>query len=224
MNKMFFHKSIFYFLILILSGGCSTLSGWDTQSASNSFIDGTVVLGEVITIATREETLNRGGYFQGWRDKLISAGYSDKDIVDGSEVSVWTYCFAHNSGVDWCSHTGHYVAHVPDELRKELKGDDQYPHGDLVEVKLGKTEKGYLVGEVVAVYREAENWNNCHIEKLQPSSALYSAVSTLMLVGPPQGAWIECEMDANQGWKRRPVSGAPLSAGQPVSEWVKYPK
>ena len=223
MRKFSCYLSYALLLLSLLINGCASLSGWQTEYASDDFVEGTVILAEVVRITTREEALSKDGFFEGWRDKLISAGYSDNDIVDGSEVSVWTYCFVHNSGVYWCSHTGHYVAHVPPELRKGLKGDTDYPHGDLVEVRLIKNETGYLVGEVTEIYKKSDDWDNCHIAHYEPLEPLYPIFATLMLVGPPQAFWIECEMDSSEGWQRRPVRGAPPSAGNPVSEWVKFP-
>ena len=211
-------------LLPLLMEGCANLPGWQTEYASDDFVENTVILGEAVVVATREEALSNRGHFVGWREKLISAGYSDYDITDGSEVSIFTYCYAHNSGVYPCSHTGHYVAHIPPELRKGLKGEWDNPQGDLVEVRLTKTAEGYLVGEVFAIYRKSENWGNCRLEHLQQPSTAYVIFSKLMLVGPPRAMWIECDMDKSEGWQRRPVRGAPLSGANPVSEWIKLPR
>jgi hypothetical protein len=221
------YKSFLALPLSVLIGGCASLSGWETQTAPDNFVEDTLILGEVIVITTREQALSNDGLFEGWREKLVSAGYSDSDIADGSEVSIWTYCYAHNSGVPMCTHSGHYIAHVPLGLRKQLRGHPPNPqdaHGDLVEVKLTETEGGYLVGEVVAIYREAGDWCHCREAYLKYPGAVYSVLSTLMLVGPPQGMWIECDMKEGEGWQRRPVRGAPLSDGPPVSEWVKFPR
>lgn len=80
-------------------GGCTSLSGWEAQSASKGFVEGTVILGEAVVIATREHAVYNDGLFSGWREKLSAAGYSDNDIADGSEVTIWTCCYARNGGV-----------------------------------------------------------------------------------------------------------------------------
>jgi hypothetical protein len=213
-------------VIVSLCAGCSTLSGWETQSASTDFVDGTRVLGELIQVSTRDEVLAGQGLLKGWREKLFSAGYSDKDIVDGSEITVWTYCYGHNSGVPLCAHHGHYVAHVPPELRAGLQGDpDSKPEtsGDLVEIELNRNPAGELVGRLIAVFRKSGDWGPCrdaYLERGEVSSALL----TLTTVGPPRANWIECDHAEVNSWMRKPVVGAPFSRGQPVSQWVKLPQ
>lgn len=213
-----------FLLVLLLAAGCASQSGWETQSATSDHVDGTRILAEVVLVTTREQVLANQGLMKGWRNKLLDAGYSDSDIVDGSEVTVWSYCYGWNSGVPICAHHGHYVAHVPAELREGLQGDpdsDWETSGDLVEVELTSTRSGYLVGKVVALYRKADDWSPCRKTSLQQRSDLGSALSLLAGVGPPRAMWIECDSDNSAGWIRRPVRGAPGSPGPPISEWVK---
>jgi len=205
--------------------GCASVSSWQTESAPDDFVDGTRILAELVLIATREQALTGGGLMEGWHDKLLAVGYSDSDIVDGSEVTVVSYCYGHNSGVPQCAHHGHYVAHVPVELRDGLTINDDGNSetvGDLVEVELTKTAAGQLVGKIVRVHRKAEDWGDCRFEFLQ-TGALSSTLLTIGSVGPPRAFWIECASAESDGWLRRPVRGAPLSATTLVSEWVKLP-
>ncbi len=205
---------------------CNSLSGWDTQSASDDFVDGTRIIGEVILIASRDQVLEGNGLLRGWRDKLFSAGFTDEDIVNGSEVTVWTYCFGWNSGVDVCAHNGHYVAHVSSELIEELQlNSDEATgtSGDLLEFELMRSPQGYLIGKAVSVFRRTEDWGPCREARYQPTSQTSSALLTLSGVGPPQGLWIDCEGLESDGWIRRPVSGAPIPAGPPISAWIKLP-
>jgi hypothetical protein len=224
-NNTFNHRASILVLSL-LAGGCASLSAWETESASDGFVDGTRILAELVLITTREQAISAGGLMEGWRDKLLDVGYTDDEIVDGSEVTVVSYCYGHNSGVRQCAHHGHYVAHVPIELREGLSvNDDGNPDtiGDLVEIELAKTSTGHLVGKIVGVYRSAKDWGDCRFEFLETGS-LSSAVSILGGVGPPHALWIECDSAESNGWVRRPVRGAPRSATSLVSEWVKLPK
>lgn len=211
-------------LLSLVVAGCAS-NQWHTGTASDDFVDGTHVLGELIMNATRDQVLNAGGMLKDWDKKLFDLGYVDSDIVDGSEVTVWAYCFGHNSGVPLCAHHGHYVVHVPVELRHGLAFDDDGnldTPGDLVEVELVKTSRGQVVGKLIAVYRSAKDWGDCRIESLERGS-FSNAVSILGGVGPPRANWIECTHAESEGWTRRPVRGAPLSTGFPVSEWIKLP-
>jgi hypothetical protein len=214
-----------YMLLSLLTTGCASISGWDTKSASSDFVDGTRVLAEVVMIATRHQVISNDFGNDDSLATLISAGYTDNDIVDGSVVTVWSYCFGHNSGVHICRHTGHYIAHVPLELREGLQDSPAWDTtGDLVEVELTKTPTGYLVGKVVTVYRKSEDWSPCRRAEYQPTSELSNAFLSLTTVGPPRAIWIECENLEGEGWVRRPVRGAPPSKGPPISEWVKIPQ
>ena len=216
---------MFVMFSFFLAGGCASLSSWETEAAPDDFVDGTRILAELVLITTREQALTGGGLMEGWRDKLVDVGYSDADIVDGSEVTVVSYCYGHNSGVRQCAHHGHYVAHVPVELREGLSINDDGNSetvGDLVEVELVKATTGHLVGRIVGVYRKAEDWGDCRFEFLETGS-LSTTLSIIGGVGPPHALWIECASAVSDGWVRRPVLGAPLSATTLVSEWVKLP-
>lgn len=93
MNILHLYIRNIHLLLLLIIAGCASQSGWKTQSASADFVDGTRILGEVVLVTTRDEILANHGLVNGWRDKLISAGFTDDDIVDGSEVTVWSYCY-----------------------------------------------------------------------------------------------------------------------------------
>ncbi|MDA1076762.1 MAG: hypothetical protein O3A63_18720 [Proteobacteria bacterium] len=210
----------------LLNFGCAAQSGWETQTAPADFVNGSRILAELVLVTTREEAISAGGLMEGWRSKLLEAGYMDEDIVDGSEVTAWTYCYGWNSGVSICAHHGHYVAHVPAELRGHLQGDPDNnweTSGDLVEIELTRTPSGYLVGTVVGVVRKATDWSPCRKTSLKLISETSAALATLAGVGPAQGMWIERDNLESEGWIRRPVVGAPGSAGPPISEWIKSP-
>lgn len=211
--------------VLCAASGCSVNSGWQTANADEGFADGTHVLGELILSTSREQALGNEGVMQGWREKLLSLGYDDADIEDGSSVTVWAYCYGHNSGVPQCAHHGHYVAFVPAGYREGLHfEDDGDPDtsGDIVEVELVRTPKGAIVGKLVGVYRPSADWGDCRMESLQ-RGALSSTLAILSGVGPPRAIWLECDSAAADGWSRRPVRGAPLSTSMPVSEWIRLP-
>lgn len=207
-----------------LLAGCATSGDWQTETAGPDFENGTRVLGELILQATREQVVANEGLMRGWREKLLEAGYTNEDIVDGSEVTVFAFCYGHNSGVPLCAHHGHFVAHVPVELRDGLHFDDDSDpatSGDLVEVELQRTASGKIVGTLVGVYRSAEDWSPCRSANLE-RGAVASTILALSSVGPPRAMWIECEASIeNDGWVRRPVPGAPPSSGPPVSQWFK---
>lgn len=224
MKKLFGHfwHGVALTVFLVLTG-CATHHGWKTRTAPNDFVDGTIVLAEVILSASREQVFEGQGILEGWRDTLLAAGLSDHDIVDGSEVTLWTYCYGHNSGVPLCAHHGHYLAHLPEHLRKEIRGDPDSrndTNGELVEVKLTRMPSGRLFGEVVSVFRPSTDWGDCR-EATLDRSGTETALLSLTMVGPPRASWIECTGAESEGWVRRPVVGAPLSKGPQVSEWVK---
>jgi len=91
-----------------LLSGCGPMSAfsWATKDAPKDFVAGTRVLAEVIRIVPRQSVVYEEYLFGGWRDTLISVGYSDSDIVDGSEIIAWAYCYGHNSGVTSVRITG----------------------------------------------------------------------------------------------------------------------
>ena len=81
---------------------------------------------------------------------------------------------------------------------------------------------GRLFGEVVGAYRPSTDWGDCREATLDRSGA-ETALLSLTMVGPPRASWMRIAPapEENEGWSRRPVLGAPLSRGPPVSEWVK---
>lgn len=204
--------------------GCASDYGWQTQTASAGFVDGTQVLGELVMNPTREQALSGAGIFRGWAGKLGELGYAESDIVDGSTATAWAYCYGHNSGVPLCTHHGHYVVRVPPEFRGGLNFDDDGADtsGDLVEIELTATPSGQVVGTLVGIYRKSGDWRDCRIAGLDTGSTS-AALSILGGVGPPQANWLECDNAGMDGWLRRPVVGAPPSRTTPVSEWVRLP-
>lgn len=218
--------SLFGALIALTVGGCASNYGWQTEMATADFVESTHILGELVLSAPRSVVLSGEGLFRGWRELLLESGYSDSDIVDGSEATVWAFCYGHNSGVPLCAHQGHYLVHIPAEFREGLKFDEEGAldtPGDLVEIELVKTPSGKIAGKWVGVYRRSTEWDDCRIEWLNRSTAS-SVMATLGGVGPARAQWLECEYAADDGWIRRPVAGAPPPFEQfPVSEWIKLP-
>ena len=205
-------------------GGCATSGDWQTESAGSDFTNGTTVLGELILTATREQVLANQGLMNGAQQKFITAGYSDEQIVDNAVVTVFSYCYGHNSGVPLCSHHGHFVAFVPMELRGKLTfdGDEAEDTGDLVEVELTRIADGNIVGKVMSVYRKSGNWEPCRQARLG-DRPVNDALMGLSGVGPARALWIECEGIEDDGWIRMRVPAAPLNNGPPVSQWFKVP-
>jgi hypothetical protein len=194
-------------------------ASWHTERAFEGFVPGTHVLAEV-TLAAPAQAVQRGkGLFKGWKSKLLAAGYSEADILDGSEISAWSFCYAHNGIVGQCANHGQFLAHVPEELRANLRATQDSTPGDLVDIELSLTPKGDLVGLVKSVYRGAADWRDCKVEFLKPTT---SKLLTLTQ-GPPEGIWLECPSVEADGWIRHPVIGAPFNDGPPVSMWIKPP-
>ncbi len=209
----------------IAASGCASDYGWQTADASAEFVEGTHVLGELIMNVSKDQVMAGEGLLNGWRGKLHDLGYTDADIVDGSEVTVWTYCYGHNSGVPLCAHHGHYVVHVPAEYRQGLNFEqdgDPSTRGDLVEIELLQTSTGKIAGRLVGQYRPASDWADCRVESLSRGS-VSTTMSILGGVGPPRANWIECSDAETDGWVRRRVVGAPPSDSFPVSEWIRFP-
>ena len=219
------YRLIYIFILLSMISGCASMSGWESETAPDNFIDGTTILGEVVMVPTKDEAFSNNGIFKDLKKKLVSVGYNDADISDGSLVSIWTYCYGWNSGVPLCSHHGHYIAYVPENLRGTINGDKDdraETNGDLVEVTLTKTSDNKILGRVKGKYADGDDWKNCRESGLNQTSNIGVALSTLAMVGPPQAMWIECDMEGSSGWLRRPVPG-PSSDGPPISEWIKLP-
>ena len=204
--------------------GCAVSGDWQTEKAGTDFNNGTVVLGELIMNTTRQQVLAGEGLMNGAQQKFIGAGYSDEQIVDNAVVTVWSYCYGHNSGVPLCSHHGHFVAFVPTELRGTLTfdGDEADDTGDLVEVELTRNTDGSIVGKVASVYRKSGTWEPCRQARLG-DRPVNDALMTASGVGPARALWIECEGIEDDGWIRMPVPAAPYNNGPPVSQWFKLP-
>ena len=121
-------------LVAMLSlTGCSASDTTDRsyagglQSASekvDSSVNRTKVLVQLIRVFKRSEIIDPSGqekmYTSGWREKLLSAGYKDSDLVDGSEVVTISdsYASASAPGTTW--HENAYMAHVPPNFKGHL--------------------------------------------------------------------------------------------------------
>ncbi len=203
----------------ILTACAGMAPRWHTEDAPTGFLSGTRVLAEVTGLAPHEWIETGEGLFEGWGEKLAAVGYTLGDIADGSEISAWAYCYAHNSSIPVCANHGQYLAHVPEAFRGELRAESTSERGDLAEIELTATPDGKLVGKLVAVYRRSGDWGDCHIARWEDTSMAY-ALSSL---GPPRALWIECDGAESDGWIRSPVRGAPPAAPDPVSTWIKLP-
>lgn len=210
--------------VALSAAGCATPGDWQTETAGADFKNGTSVIGELILNATRQQVLANEGLMSGAQQKLIAAGYSNEEIVDYAVVTVWTYCYGHNSGVPLCAHHGHFIAFVPQELRAGLIFDDDGVEisGDLVEVELTRIADGSIVGKLISVYRKSGDWAPCRAANLE-QRPVNDASMSLSGVGPARALWLECDEIENEGWVRMPVPGAPPNDGPPVSQWFKVP-
>jgi len=204
---------------VILTACAGIAPRWHTEDAPTGFVSGTRVLAEVTVLAPREWIEIGEGLFEGWQEKLLAVGYTDDDIAEGSEISVWTYCYAHNSSVPVCANHGQYLAHVPEAFRRELRAESTSVRGDLAEIELTATPDGKLVGKLVAIYRRSRGWGDCRIAKWEDTSIAYAPSS----LGPPRALWLECDSAESDGWMRSPDRGAPPAAPDPVSIWIKLP-
>jgi hypothetical protein len=208
--------------VALVLGGCAGLS-WETEKADSSFVDGTRILGEVGWAYTRDEVLaEKDPYVPGWRTKLLSIGFTDAEIVNGSEVSVHTFCYAWDMAVP-CRHRGVYLAHVNPNLQGKVASRRGRLHGELVEIELRKTPSNDLAGVVVAIYRKGDDWQDCRGKNLGDMGIFKYSPS-----GPPNGAWIDCDGLEKEGWVQRVVRSAPSSdPNKPpliyVHEWIKLP-
>ncbi len=208
-------------IVLLLSGCAFTPKA--PEERGGNLVSGTRILAEVAGVYTRDEILNPSRdqkaphkwYTAGWYTKLLEAGYKDSDVVDGSEVSAETSCYAHNARVG-CRHISWYMAHVGSELRGQLRPAQTYGRGDIVEIELRTTPSNKLVGLVTRVHRNHDDWRDCQIRGLETS-----ALFLLSPMGPPVGRWLDCaDLENEEGWARVHVPGAPLAG---VYEWRKLP-
>jgi hypothetical protein len=200
-----------------------------SEQAPENFVERTRILAEVTGTYTRTQILQPKQSWTGvetWHARMLSVGFTDADIVDGSEVSASTYCYAHNSNVG-CRHQGLYFAHVPSALQGQLSarwenGVQVRQHGDIVEIELQQTPSNDLVGVVVAVYRKYDSWASCRWERLNYEGFVPSPF------GSPIGMWLDCDELEKEGWQKRRVAHAPppgpLNAPDRfIHEWIKLP-
>lgn len=210
-------------MFVMIIQGCASISGWQTEKAGTDFKNGTRVLGELVYKASHENIQKNEGRFNGAKEKLLTAGYSESEIEEGSVVTIFTYCYGHNSMVPICRHSGYYIAYIPGNPDRRLTYSNDVQNenktGDLVEIELTRTEKGDVVGKFISVYRKSGEWNECHGSTLK-ARPINDAIMSFS-VGPPRAAWIECDGIEKEGWTRQPVPGAPFNTGTPVSEWIK---
>ncbi|HKW38357.1 MAG TPA: hypothetical protein VJO54_11155 [Burkholderiales bacterium] len=224
--------------------GCAGIS-WETEKADPSFVDRTRILAMVIVVYSRNEIATgkreRYSYVQGktvegasdpfiekWREKLLSAGFADAEIADGSELRAQTFCYAWDMAIP-CRHRGYYLAHVNPPLQGKLRSLVESRRGgmqtaDLVEIELRKTPTDDLVGVVVGIYRKYDDFRDCRVENLGDMGMFKYSPS-----GPPNGSWLECDGLEKEGWTQRIVRSAPSSnPNNPpphkyVREWIKLP-
>ena len=138
-------------------------------------------------------------YTSGWREKLLSAGYKDSDLVDGSEVVTISdsYASASAPGTTW--HENAYMAHVPPNFKGHLVPRERqdnsipvneriYARGDVVEIELQATPSGSVIALVTAIRRPFNDWKDCRRDQLVPSG-----IYLLSPLGPPQGISLTCD-------------------------------
>jgi hypothetical protein len=187
----------------LLLGLCFTVSacggrGSVREEPPPGLRSGTHVLGIVARLYTREQVVqDRFPMFtSGLKDDLLASGLPESEIVDGSEVGVLTYCYAHNSSVSCLSHLGYYLAHASPAMRGELKTDS------IVEIELTINAQNRLMGSVVRTYRDEDL--KCEVKNLN-----YKGLASFSPLGPPQARWLECAVKDADGWTRTCVRGAP---------------
>jgi hypothetical protein len=165
------------------------------------FQSGTHIIGEVVKLYTRNQVLKNElpKFTSDLKSDLLATGISESDIVDGSEVGVFTYCYAHNSSVSCLEHMGYYMAHASPELRDQIK------LGSVVEVDVSLNKKNRLMGSIVRVYGAIDDPAvGCSLKKLN-----YKGLATFSPLGAPVGAWYDCKGMEKDEWVRRCVRGAP---------------
>lgn len=180
---------------------------------------GTHILGEAVKLYTRDQVLQNKlpKFTSKLIDDLLASGVPESDIVDGSEIGVFTYCYAHNSSVSCLEHMGYYMAHSSADLRNQIK------LGSIVEFRVNINKENRLMGSVVRVHGDINDTSvGCEIQKLN-----YKGLATFSPLGPPIGAWYECKGKEKDGWVKKCVIGAPptgpLGERTCVSELQKPP-
>lgn len=208
--------TVLCFCLLTSACGTNPIRG----DIPSGFQSGTHILGEVAKRYTRDEVIQDKlpRFTSALKDDLIVAGIAESDIVDGSEVGVVTYCYAHNSSVSPCTHIGYYMAHASPELR------DQVKLGSIVEVSMRINRENRLMGSIVRVYGHGNDPAlGCSAQKLN-----YKGFATLSPLGPPVAGWLYCEGIPllQEGWVKKSVPGAPCGpfvSGPCAFEFQKPP-
>ena len=185
----------------LLTSACGTNS--IREDVPSGFQSGTHILGEVVKHYTRDEVIQDKlpRFTSALKNDLLAAGIAESDIVDGSEVGVSTYCYAHNSSVSPCTHMGYYMAHASPELR------DQVKQGSIVEVNVRINKENRLMGSIVRVYGHGNDPAlGCSAQKLN-----YKGLATFSPLGPPNAVWLDCIGIPllQEGWVKKSVPGAP---------------
>ncbi len=191
--------TVLSFSLLASACGTNSIRG----DIPSGFQSGTHVLGEVAKRYTVDEVLQDKipRFTSALRHDLLAAGIPESDIVDGSEVGVITYCYAHNSGVSPCMHMGYYMAHASPELRNQVK------FGSIVEVDVEINKDNRLMGSIVRVYGHGNDPAlGCSSQELN-----YKGLATFSPIGPPRAVWLDCTGIPllQEGWVKKSVPGAP---------------
>jgi len=209
--------------ISIALSGCAEPRVRQTEFAPPGFVNGTVVLAEVGGVTPRETMLhpapeNEWVHPSSVRQGLLSIGYTDADIVDGSVVVARSFCYTHSTG--HCRTWGYYFAYLPPALRGKITFSmDEHdrkvrPQGDLLEIELREAPAKQLVAVVVAIYRKSGDWGSCRLEDFD--------------AGNRYAMWIDCDGLEAEGWVRQHVPGSPSpprgSPDRDAHEWIKLPR
>ncbi len=167
------------------------------EQVTPGLLTGSEILGEVVTAVALKDIL-RHRDFSGYREDLLATGVPAEEIVEGSEVIVFSYCYAHNSRVG-CKHGGRYVAHVAADLREKLGV------GSIVSAKLTLSDGRWPLARISEVFGKVDDPAlDCTHRRLD-----YRGLASFSPYGPPIGGWLECKGIQAQGWVRKCVAGAP---------------
>lgn len=213
--------------VMTLAGCAAMGTDWKTERAGSNFVPGTEMILEAMTRLTRQDVLANRNVAAGAMEKFVAIGHEESELKDGAAGVLFSYCYAFNSSVHPCSHNGLYLAWVPEGLRDSItyaNDPGEHNRGDLLIVALKTTNEGYLVGEVLDVFRRFDNWDDCEGMLLQHGSGA-DAAYMLSPYGPPRAAWLECASAAEAGFEHRRVAEAPDGAdGMTVMQLVREPR
>lgn len=220
--------------VVQLSACATNWPQWATKYAPTDFVDGTRVLAEATASLSREDVLTgtyagqQASLTAGLYQRLLSLDIEDSEIVDGSQITARTFCYGHNSAVG-CLHQGIYHVRLTPGERKminvQVDGHNRVrTRGDLLDVELRRTHDNTLIGRLVGVYRQFDDWRDCRFASLAYGGRDWS-IAVMVPYGPPLGQWIECASLEKDGWSRRAVTNAPPNGTPniPMSEWIKLP-